>query len=580
MSQDALRLARQGDAQAIAFLINQALQPRGIQVRARRDQACLHVLLEADQPPKRDLARFVRGGIVCLGTQSIKLLRVYGRQLGTLSPAWTQEWRLQSEVAPTIVPSAASQATTPRQAVPSRSISLKSPDPRAEATAPPPAAPVPQPAPIKTRRTSAPPWQRIAALRAGLLVPLAFSAGFVAGASWNKLFDQPDMAPSESDLDASLNSSAANPAISRSQADSSVALTPSVESPSAIAPVESSVNPLVSTVPNQAQPALTIKAVGDIIPGTNFPNDRLPDGDGAWLFDNVKPFFDGADILFGNFESTLTDHPNAAKDISQGQTFAFRSPPAFANVLKQLGFDVLSVANNHSFDFGDQGFADTVTHIRQAGMEAVGQKDDIVYTEVNGVRVAFIGFSYFPDHNSLLDLDSGRALVDRAKQEADIVVISVHAGAEGSDASRTRNETEIFFGENRGNMVEFARAMVDQGADLILGHGPHVPRALELYNSRLIAYSLGNFVGYRTLSSEGVLGYSLILDAQLSNQGEFLTGRIIPVRLDGQGIPYIDDNFTSVSFIRNLIESDFPVTPLLIDESGQILRNEAPLPST
>jgi hypothetical protein len=163
---------------------------------------------------------------------------------------------------------------------------------------------------------------------------------------------------------------------------------------------------------------------------------------------------------------------------------------------------------------------------------------------------------------------------------ADIVVVSVHAGAEGSDASRTRNETETFFGENRGNMVEFARAMVDQGADLILGHGPHVPRALELYNSRLIAYSLGNFVGYRTLSSDGVLGYSLILDAQLSNQGEFLTGRIIPVQLDAQGVPYIDDNFTSVSFIRNLIESDFPVTPLLIDESGQILRNEAPLPST
>ncbi len=174
-------------------------------------------------------------------------------------------------------------------------------------------------------------------------------------------------------------------------------------------------------------------------------------------------------------------------------------------------------------------------------------------------------------------MDAGRALVAEANTKADIVVISVHAGAEGSDAIHTRNETEFFFGENRGNMVEFANAMVDEGADLILGHGPHVPRALELYRGRLVAYSLGNFMGYRTLSTDGTLGYSLILDAQLSNQGEFVTGRVIPVQLDAQGVPYVDDQFKSVSFIRSLIESDFPVTPLLIDESGQILRNEAPI---
>jgi poly-gamma-glutamate synthesis protein (capsule biosynthesis protein) len=117
--------------------------------------------------------------------------------------------------------------------------------------------------------------------------------------------------------------------------------------------------------------------------------------------------------------------------------------------------------------------------------------------------------------------------------------------------------------------------MIDQGASLVLGHGPHVPRSLELYKSRLIAYSLGNFVGYRTLSSEGVLGNSLILQADLDAEGKFVSGKIVPVMLDERGVPHIDDYFSSVSLIRNLIESDFPVTPLLIEEDGKIVINEA-----
>ncbi|NJR38102.1 MAG: CapA family protein [Leptolyngbyaceae cyanobacterium CSU_1_4] len=322
-------------------------------------------------------------------------------------------------------------------------------------------------------------------------------------------------------------------------------------------------------------PIISIKAVGDIVPGTNFPSDRLPEGDGQYLFADVKRFLGGADILFGNFESTLTDYPYVAKDISQGMTFAFRSPPAFANVLKHTGFNVLSVANNHSFDFSDQGFADTVTNIEQAGIKAIGQKGKISYVETKGVTIAFIGFSYLPDHNFMGDLEAAKALVDQAKQQAKIIVISVHQGAEGSDAIHTYNQSESFFGEDRGNSVEFARTMIDQGASLVLGHGPHVLRSLELYKSRLIAYSLGNFVGYRTLSSDGVLGNSMILQVKMNREGKFVFGKIIPVTLDTNGIPYIDNKFTSVSMVRNLVESDFSVTPILIEENGEIMINEA-----
>jgi len=226
--------------------------------------------------------------------------------------------------------------------------------------------------------------------------------------------------------------------------------------------------------------------------------------------------------LFGNFESTLTDYPYVAKDISQGMTFAFRSPPAFASVLKETGFDVISVANNHSFDFSDQGFADTVSNIEQSGMKAIGQKGQISYLKVKGVTIAFIGFSYLSDHNSMSDLEAAKALVDQAKQQAKIIVISVHQGAEGSDATYTYDQSEPFFGEDRGNSVQFARAMIDQGASLVLGHGPHVLRSIELYKSRLIAYSLGNFVGYRTLSSEGILGKSMILQVEMNSEGRFV----------------------------------------------------------
>ena len=147
----------------------------------------------------------------------------------------------------------------------------------------------------------------------------------------------------------------------------------------------------------------------------------------------------------------------------------------------------------------------------------------------------------------------------------------MQAGAEGVGAKHVRNRTEMFYGENRGNVVRFARFAIDAGADLILGHGPHIPRALELYKGKLIAYSLGNFVGYRSLSSAGELAYSLILEVELNLEGDFVSGQIIPVRLDNNVIPRIDyAQYSAVDFIRNLTKSDFPQTPIMIDDQGAI----------
>nr|WP_278003330.1 CapA family protein [Nodosilinea sp. TSF1-S3] len=315
--------------------------------------------------------------------------------------------------------------------------------------------------------------------------------------------------------------------------------------------------------------ALTIKAVGDIIPGTDYQRYRLPD-DWQYLFGGIQYHLGEADITFGNFESTFTEVPRSAKDTSRANTFAFRTPPWYASVLKEAGFDVLSVANNHSMDFSVQGFEDTIAHITAAGMQAVGRKGEILYVEARGQRVAFIGFSTYAEHNQVQDLEGAIALVQTAKSQADIVVVSFHAGKEGTDATVTRDQDELFYSENRGNVVRFSRTVIDHGADLVLGHGPHVPRALELYNNRLIAYSLGNFLGYRSLSTVGPLGTSLILQTDLDAQGNFVGGRIIPVALDRNGVPYLDDHFGGVVLVRQFTQRDFPNTPLEIDDLGYL----------
>lgn len=326
--------------------------------------------------------------------------------------------------------------------------------------------------------------------------------------------------------------------------------------------------PLKRTPPNIT---LKIKAVGDIVPGTNYPQNKLHPQKKK-LFQAVQPLLKGADFLFGNFESTLTNYPYSPKGLGGRLIIAFRTPPSYAPLLKEVGFDIMSVANNHSFDFARQGFNDTIQNLEKVGIKALGQKGQILIGYHKGLSVAWIGFSYFDYHNSLNKLQEAKALVQAASKKADMVIISVHAGSEGTGAMRVRNQTEFFFGENRGNMVHFSRTMIDNGADLILGHGPHVPRALELYKGKLVAYSLGNFLGYRSLSAEAQLAYSLVLEVELNNRGDFLSGKIIPVHITRQGIPYPDRQGRSIKLIRQLTQSDFPKTPLTINNKGQILR--------
>ncbi|NEO86843.1 MAG: CapA family protein, partial [Spirulina sp. SIO3F2] len=216
-------------------------------------------------------------------------------------------------------------------------------------------------------------------------------------------------------------------------------------------------------------PTVRIKAVGDMVLGTNYPGNRLPTPPET-LFRAVIPLLQGADLVFGNFESTLTNATVPSKDTSRPNVFAFRTPPSYSQFLRAAGFQVLNIANNHALDFGRQGFGDTAAAIEQQGMQVVGRKDDIVYSTLeDGLTVAWVGFTYGTQLNSIQALGSAQSLVSTAQANADMVVVSFHGGAEGTSAMRTRNQTEYFFGENRGNVVAFSRALINTGADLVLG---------------------------------------------------------------------------------------------------------------
>lgn len=322
---------------------------------------------------------------------------------------------------------------------------------------------------------------------------------------------------------------------------------------------------------------LEVAAVGDMMLGTDFPVDHLPPDDGAHLLAAMQPHLQNADITFGNLEGTLMDGGEPVKKCKNPERcYLFRSPERFALNFEQAGFDVISLANNHARDFGEEGRNASMLALAQRGIHTSGRVGDIASWEVKGQRVAMIAFAPFKNSHDMLDLAGAQRLVTRIKAEHDIVLISFHGGAEGLDALHIPFASEFYYNEDRGDVVEFAHAVIDAGADLVMGHGPHVPRALELYRDRLIAYSLGNFCTYYGISVAGLKGLAPLLQVTITDKGEFVEGRIISARQQRPLGPIPDAANEAASLMKRLTEEDFPNTPLAVDERGQITKRLAP----
>lgn len=319
---------------------------------------------------------------------------------------------------------------------------------------------------------------------------------------------------------------------------------------------------------------IRIAAVGDVMLGTNFPDkSHLPPHDGQYLLDSVKRYILQADLAFCNLEGTYlnTLGPSSKNCKDPKKCYAFRSPEHYLTYVKEAGFDLVSLANNHSGDFGLAGRNRTVALSDSLGLVYAGlEQFPYAIHEQDGLRYGFIAFAPNSGCLQLNNLPQAIALIQHLDTLSDIIIVSFHGGAEGSKFQHVPQGTETYLGENRGDLRLFTHSLIDAGADLILGHGPHVTRGLEVYKGRLIAYSLGNFATYSRFNLTGPNGFCPLLLVDINEKGEFIGGEVIPVQQIGEGIPIIDENKRVISIMRNLSKEDFPDSHPIIEDDGKI----------
>jgi hypothetical protein len=318
----------------------------------------------------------------------------------------------------------------------------------------------------------------------------------------------------------------------------------------------------------QPQPPVNFAWAGDIA----FSRKQgLPPNGGRHVFDSVAKYLASPGYMLGNLEGTLgRGGSSKCGGGSGGNCFAFQAPASFAQLFKRVGFDLMNLANNHSRDYGTIGLNQTLKALRRARLPHTGLPGEITVRNVDGTKVAFLGFAPYPWASDLTNIPRARRLVAKAGRMADLVIVMIHAGAEGTGATHTPHGAEHAFGENRGRTRAFAHAVVTTGADAVLGSGPHVLRGIECYRHRLIAYSLGNFAGYRTLSTGGVLSLSGVLRLQLDHGGKLVQGTLLPVRLQPPGVPKRDKRRASIALVRRLSRQDFGKRSCRITKSGKV----------
>jgi len=319
----------------------------------------------------------------------------------------------------------------------------------------------------------------------------------------------------------------------------------------------------------------TIIGVGDIMLGSNYPFEYLLPKNDANILQNTQNILKNADITVGNLEGTLFDNDGTPKSCNNPNVcYVFRMPLRYGTYLKQAGFDYLSIANNHSNDFGEIGIKETIKNLDNLGIKYSGIKDiaESVILEKDGKKFGFISFSPNSATVKLNDYNYAKKLISGLKSKVDIVIVMFHGGAEGANAEHITKRHEIFHGEDRGNVYEFAHFAIDNGADIIFGQGPHVTRAVELYKNKFISYSGGNFATFGKINVSGSMGIAPIFKIKISNKGDFISGEIIPVRQTYKSLgPFIDSEKLAIKKIISLNKSDFPNgNGLSINEEGKI----------
>lgn len=317
-----------------------------------------------------------------------------------------------------------------------------------------------------------------------------------------------------------------------------------------------------------ARSTVTIAWGGDTVLGSTY---GLPPGDGRGLLAHVAGVFRTADVGFVNLEEALSDGSPAKCGPGSSNCFAFGAPTRFAAALPASGIRIVNLANNHAADYGPAGQASTIDALRRAGVGWTGKPGQIETLRVNELRVAFLGFAPYSWAARLDRIADAVRLVRRAAAAADLVVVAIHAGAEGSNATHVPRGNEYFLGENRGDSRAFAHAVVNAGADLVVGSGPHVVRGVQWYHQRLVAYSLGNLAGWHTFGLGGTLSASAVFSVTLRADGTVTRARWTPLRLEDPGIPVLDSGGASLRLVSELSRADFGSSGARFTRSGDVV---------
>ena len=322
---------------------------------------------------------------------------------------------------------------------------------------------------------------------------------------------------------------------------------------------------------NMDSQKILVMGVGDIMLGSNYPSVQLlPPKDGADLLMEATPLLQSADIAFGNLEGVLMTGKGVPKHCrDEKHCYVFKSPDHYVHHLSAAGIDVVSIANNHTGDFGQKGREHTVGVLKKEGLIFAGHVEyPYSLFERKGVRYGFCAFAPNQGTMSVNDAERAVELISRLNDSCDILIVSMHIGAEGTKYNHVTRKQEIFLGENRGDPYHFARLVIDAGADIVFGHGPHVVRAVDVYKGRFIAYSLGNFATYGTINVKGINGYAPLVAVEMDREGRFVGGRIYSFLQEKGAGPRLDNQHRAAKEIRRLTMSDVPETSLLIDSVG------------
>lgn len=319
---------------------------------------------------------------------------------------------------------------------------------------------------------------------------------------------------------------------------------------------------------------VSVVAGGDVMMGSigsGLNSAIQPHVDAAKLIGtNLAAIFRRADIAFVNLEGPLYDGPEpSAKDC--GRCFSFHSPRYYADVLSSLHISAVSLANNHSGDFGPEGRATTMAELKKRDIGFGGlDQDGARYATVkirDGREAAVIAFAPNSGTLDINDIAGAAERIRELKKTHALVIVSFHGGGEGWDRVHVVDGDEEFAGEDRGNVVAFSHAAIDAGADIVIGQGPHVPRAVEFYKHHLIAYSLGNFWTYEGVMTYAVSGLGPVLEAWLAPDGTIAGFTIHSTRQAGLGVPHLDPDDEAARYIYYLTRSDFPATGEIIDRA-------------